>query len=256
MVLGSAVVLASIDNNVHAPHIVPSVASMRLLVIEDHAPLVANLFSYFEARGALLDAAPDGLVGLHLAMANDYDVVVLDWMLPRLEGPAVLKSLRAQGCSVPVLMLTARDQLPDKLVGFRAGADDYLTKPFDLAELEARLAALVLRARGRPAGRVLSVGDLTLDLATLEARRGDQPLHLFPASRRLLRKLMEASPAAVSRRELEFTLWGDEPPDGDALRSHIYELRRSVDADYAVKLIHTLPRVGYRLAMPDVPRPD
>ncbi|MGE0207539.1 MAG: response regulator transcription factor [Lysobacteraceae bacterium] len=225
---------------------------MRLLVIEDHPALVANLFSYFEARGAHLDAAPDGLVGLHLALTQDYDAVVLDWMLPRMEGPAVLEALRARGRDVPVLMLSARDQLPDKLAGFRAGADDYLTKPFDLAELEARLTALVTRAHGRMAVRALRVGDLTLDLSTLEARRGDRTLHLYPASRRLLQELMEASPAAVSRQQLEYALWGDEPPDGDALRSHIYELRRSVDAGQTVKLIHTLPRVGYRLAVPDV----
>ncbi len=247
--------LALAGNFAHAWSAIPDVLPMRLLVIEDHAPLVTNLFSYFEARGARLDAAPDGLVGLHLALTQDYDAVVLDWMLPRMEGPEVLKSLRTRGCDVPVLMLTARDQLPDKLAGFRAGADDYLTKPFDLPELEARLVALVARASGRTATRVLSVGDLTLDLDTLEARRGERLLHLFPASRRLLQKLMQASPAAVSRQELEYTLWGDEPPDGDALRSHIYELRRSVDADHAVKLIQTLPRVGYRLAVPDVPHP-
>ncbi|PJJ97257.1 DNA-binding response regulator [Lysobacteraceae bacterium NML91-0213] len=224
---------------------------MRLLIVEDHPPLVASLFAYFEARGARLDAAPDGVVGLHLAVTQNYDAVVLDWMLPRMEGPAVLKAMRERGIGTPVLMLTARDQLPDKLTGFRAGADDYLTKPFDLAELEVRLEALLVRARGRIAVRHLEVGDLRLDLATLEVRRAGELLHLFPASRKLLQVLMMASPAAVSRRELEYALWGDEPPDGDMLRSHIYELRRSVDGDRPVKLIHTLPRVGYRVAVVD-----
>ncbi|MCD9046462.1 response regulator transcription factor [Luteimonas sp. MHLX1A] len=224
---------------------------MRLLIVEDHPPLVASLFAYFEARGARLDAAPDGVVGLHLAVTQNYDAVVLDWMLPRMEGPVVLKTMRERGIDTPVLMLTARDQLPDKLTGFRAGADDYLTKPFDLAELEVRLEALLVRARGRTAIRQLEVGDLRLDLATLEVRRGGELLHLFPASRKLLQVLMMASPAAVSRRELEYALWGDEPPDGDMLRSHIYELRRSVDGDRPVKLIHTLPRIGYRVAVVD-----
>lgn len=224
---------------------------MRLLIVEDHPPLVASLFAYFEARGARLDAAPDGVVGLHLAVTQNYDAVVLDWMLPRMEGPVVLKTMRERGIDTPVLMLTARDQLPDKLTGFRAGADDYLTKPFDLAELEVRLEALLVRARGRTAVRHLEVGDLRLDLATLEVHRAGELLHLFPASRKLLHVLMMASPAAVSRRELEYALWGDDPPDGDMLRSHIYELRRSVDGNRPVKLIHTLPRIGYRVAVVD-----
>ena len=163
---------------------------MRVLVIEDNQNLVANLFDYLEPRGHVVDAAPDGRTGLHLAITQQYDVIVLDWMLPRLDGPGVLDALRNESDSdVPVIMLTARDELPDKIAGFRAGADDYLTKPFALA-----------------------------------------------------------SPAAVSRERLEHALWGDNPPDGDMLRSHVYELRRSVDADFTVKLIHTLPRVGYRLA--------
>ena len=225
---------------------------MRLLVVEDHQPLVANLFAYFEARGAQLDAAPDGIVGLHLAVTQTYDAIVLDWMLPRMEGPAVIQALRERGIDTPVLMLTARDQLPDKLIGFRSGADDYLTKPFALPELEVRLDALLARARGRGKPKVLSVADLHYDLSTLEVRRGGRLLHLFPASRKLLQVLMLASPGAVSRQQLEHALWGDEPPDGDMLRSHVYELRRSVDGDDPVKLIHTLPRVGYRLAaMPD-----
>ncbi len=224
---------------------------MRLLIIEDHQPLVTNLFGYFEARGAQLDAAPDGIVGLHLALTQSFDAIVLDWMLPRMDGPSLLKTLRERGVDTPVLMLTARDELPDKIAGFRAGADDYLTKPFALPELEVRLEALLARARGRTQPRELAIGDLHFDLATLEVRRAGRLLHLFPASRRLLEVLLKASPAAVSRQQLEQALWGDEPPDGDMLRSHVYELRRAVDGESAVKLIHTIPRVGYRLALLD-----
>lgn len=224
---------------------------MRLLIIEDHQPLVTNLFGYFEARGAQLDAAPDGIVGLHLALTQSFDAIVLDWMLPRMDGPSLLKTLRERGVDTPVLMLTARDELPDKIAGFRAGADDYLTKPFALPELEVRLEALMARARGRTQPRELAIGDLHFDLATLEVRRAGRLLHLFPASRRLLEVLLKASPAAVSRQQLEQALWGDEPPDGDMLRSHVYELRRAVDGESAVKLIHTIPRVGYRLALLD-----
>lgn len=225
---------------------------MRLLVIEDNRQLVANLFDYFEARGHVLDVAPDGLTGLHLATTQLYDVLILDWMLPRIEGPEVLRRLRADHVSeVPVIMLTARDELPDKIAGFRAGADDYLTKPFALPELEVRLEALLLRAQGRNPRRRLQVADLVLDLSTLEAQRDGQVLHLYPACRKLLEVLMRASPAAVTRQQLEFALWGDDPPDGDQLRSHVYELRRSVDGPFASKLVHTLPRVGYRLAATD-----
>jgi DNA-binding response OmpR family regulator len=222
---------------------------MRVLVVEDNRSLVANLFEYFEARGYTLDAAPDGPTGLHLAISHPYDAIVLDWMLPRMDGPEVLRRLRDDaGSDVPVLMLTARDELPDKIAGFRAGADDYLTKPFALPELEVRLEALVNRATGRGRSRVLQVADLRYDPTTLEATRGGRSLHLYPACRRLLEVLMQASPAAVTRERLERALWGDDPPEGDMLRSHVYELRRSVDLPFAVKLIHTLPRVGYRLA--------
>ncbi|GAB3317375.1 response regulator transcription factor [Luteimonas notoginsengisoli] len=224
---------------------------MRLLVIEDNRNIVANLFEYFEARGHVLDAAPDGVTGLHLASTQAYDAVVLDWMLPGLAGPEVIRRLREDhGRDTPVIMLTARDELPDKIAGFRAGADDYLTKPFALPELEVRLEALAARAGGRGRKRVLEVADLRLDLATLEATRAGKHLHLFPAGRKLLEVLMQASPAAVTRERLEHALWGDEPPDGDMLRSHVYELRRSVDAPFEAKLIHTLPRVGYRIAAP------
>ncbi len=229
---------------------------MRLLVIEDNRQLVANLFDYFEARGHVLDVAPDGITGLHLAVSQPYDAIILDWMLPRMEGPEVLRRLRAEHASeVPVIMLTARDELPDKISGFRAGADDYLTKPFALPELEVRLEALLLRTRGRNPRRRLQVADLVLDLATLEAQRGGQVLHLYPACRKLLEVLMRASPGAVTRQQLEFALWGDDLPDGDLLRSHVYELRRSVDGPFAQKLVHTLPRVGYRLAAAD-PAPE
>ncbi|HEY9541206.1 MAG TPA: response regulator transcription factor [Luteimonas sp.] len=229
---------------------------MRVLVIEDNRNLVANLFDYFEARGHVLDAAPDGVTGLHLASTRAHDVIVLDWMLPGLDGPGVLRRLREEhGRDTPVIMLTARDELPDKIAGFRAGADDYLTKPFALPELEVRLEALLARASGR-VRRVLEVADLRLDLATLEATRAGRRLHLFPAGRKLLEVLMQASPAAVSRDRLEYALWGDDPPDGDMLRSHVYELRRSVDAPFETRLIQTLPRVGYRLAAVDAEEAD
>jgi DNA-binding response OmpR family regulator len=218
----------------------------RVLVVEDNRALLANLFAFLEPRGFALDAAQDGAAGLSLALDGNYDAVILDWMLPRLSGPEVVRKLRERGSREPVLMLTARAELPDKLEGFRAGADDYLAKPFELAELEARLDALIARSRGRE--RVLQVGELRFDLATREVTRGSKPIHLHAGGKKLLEALMRASPGVVGRELLETLLWGDQPPDRDMLRSHIYELRRSVDGPFSVKLIHTLPKVGYRIA--------
>ncbi len=223
---------------------------MHLLIIEDNHSLTANLFEYFEGRGHTLDAAPDGVSGLHLAVTQRYDAVVLDWMLPRMDGCEVLRRLRSsERPDVPVIMLTALSELPDKVTGFRAGADDFLTKPFALQELEVRLEALVARAVGGRRGKLLEVEDLRLDLRTLEASRAGQMLHLYPACRKILQVLMQASPEVVTRDRLEEALWGDNPPDGDMLRSHIYELRRVIDSPFERKLIHTLPRAGYRLAL-------
>ncbi len=223
---------------------------MRILIVEDNRRLVANLFEYFEPRGHTLDAAPDGPTGLHLATQPHYDVVILDWMLPRMDGPDVLRKLRQEvGSDIPVILLTARSDLPDKIAGFRAGADDYLTKPFELAELEVRLEALSARTRGRSRANVLEIADLRLDLATQRVTRGGRTIDLYPACRTLLRVLMQESPAAVTRAALETALWGDDPPSGDLLRSHIYDLRRAIDAPFATKLLHTLPRFGYRMAV-------
>ena len=228
---------------------------MRLLVVEDNASLVANLLDYFEGRGHTLDAAPDGVTGLHLAMNHAYDIVLLDWMLPRLDGLEVLQRLRAHRPTQAVIMLTARDDLPHKIAGFRAGADDYLTKPFALPELEVRLEALLARSGGHGRNQRLEIHGLCLDLRTLEVHREGHVLHLYPACRKLLEVLMQASPGAVARERLEQALWGEMPPDRNLLRSHIYELRRRIDGPFALKLLHTLPRMGYRLGVYDTADP-
>lgn len=230
-----------------APAPVPSPAQdfARVLFVEDNQSLVANVFAYLEGKGLTLDAAPDGPSGLQLALENEYDVIVLDWMLPRLEGVEVLRRLRASGAEVPVLMLTARDELDSKLAGFRAGADDYLAKPFAIAELEARIVALSLRRRTRK--RALRVGTLRYDLLTQEIFRGERPLQLHTGCRALLEILMRESPAIVTKERLEAAVWGDQRPDRDLLRTHIYELRKRMDADGEPKLLQTVKGVGYRL---------
>lgn len=222
---------------------------MKLLIIEDNQHLVANLFDYFERKGHILDAAPDGVVGRWLATTQDYDGIILDWNLPKLDGFQLLKELREEhGSTIPIIMLTARDELPDKICSFKAGADDYLTKPFELPELEVRLEALITRNKRSMKARVIEIADLRFDLATMDVSRAGQPIQLIPIYKKLLRTLMEASPSIVSHNQLGECIWGDSPPESDRLRAYIHDLRRKIDAPFTSKLIHTLPRIGYRLA--------
>ena len=224
---------------------------MHILIIEDNAELAGNIGDYVEAVGHSADFAHDGRRGLELARTGHFDVIVLDLALPRLDGLDVCEHLRAGGWATPVLMLTARDTVTDKLDGFEAGADDYLVKPFSLEELVARLTALHRRAVGGDSAPVLRVGDLEFDARTQRGRRGDRELRMKPAQRRLLEYLLRHSPRVVARAELERTLWGDEPPDKDVLRAHIHLLRNAIDRGHAVKLLHTVPGSGYRLAEPE-----
>jgi DNA-binding response OmpR family regulator len=197
-----------------------------------------------------MDAASDGVTGLHLAVVNHYDAIILDVGLPGMDGFTLCHKLRHDAHKqTPVLMLTARDTLQDKLGGFGAGADDYLVKPFALQELEARLQALV--RRGAAGGTVLQVGDLTVNTDTLQVRRGGAPIELAPTALKLLILLMRASPRVLSRQEVERGLWGDVPPDSDALRAHIHILRTAIDRKFPVKLLHTVHGMGYRIAVPD-----
>lgn len=223
---------------------------LSILIIEDNAQLAANLYDYLEGCGHLLDAAPDGLSGLHLAASKDYDAILLDWNLPRLDGLTVLRRLRGEAKKkVPVIMLTARDQLADKIDGFESGLDDYLVKPVALPEIEVRLRALVQRMRHTAApDDMLVVGDLRYDLRTAEITRGERRVLLTRTGRRLLEQLMRESPNVVTRAKLERTAWGEGVPATDLLRSHMHVLRRAIEADADHPLLHTVPGTGYRLA--------
>src|SRR5690606_11845133 len=196
----------------------------------------------------VMDFAYDGISAMHLALTHPFDVIVLDLMLPRMDGLSFCRKLRTDAkVETPVLMLTARDTLDDKLKGFEAGADDYLVKPFALQELHARLLALYNRSH-RKADNLLTVGDLTMNKATRQVHRAGQRIDLTPAGMRLLQRLMEAAPSVVDRDDLETLLWADERPDGDALRSHMYKLRQAIDRPFDMPLIHTVHRIGYRIA--------
>jgi DNA-binding response OmpR family regulator len=225
--------------------------SMRILVIEDNQDIAANIGDYLEERGHTVDFAADGVTGLHLAVVHDFDAVVLDLNLPGMDGLEVCRKLRNEARKqTPVLMLTARDTLDNKLAGFDSGADDYLVKPFALQEVEVRLNALARRGKGVQT-RVLTAGDLEYNLDTLEVRREGRLLQLNPTALKILQALMEAAPAVVTRQELETRVWGEELPDSDSLRVHIHGLRQVVDKPFEVPMIQTRHGIGYRIALPD-----
>jgi len=222
---------------------------MRILIIEDNPDIVANLYGFLEPKGYVLDSASNGYGGLALASQHEYDVVVLDVMLPGLNGLELCTKLRGElGKATPVLMLTARDTLEDKVAGFDSGADDYMVKPFSMVELDVRLRALVRRARGaQAASPVLIVGELTYDTANFEARRAGRTLALTRTGYTILRVLMKEAPRVVKREMLEQELWGEDRPDSDALRTHIHALRQALDKPYPFAMLRTIPGIGYKL---------
>ena len=224
---------------------------MRLLVIEDNRDIAANLGDYLEDRGHTVDYAADGVTGLHLAVVNDFDAIVLDLNLPGIDGIEVCRKLRMEGRKqTPVLMLTARDSLESKLAGFESGADDYLVKPFALQEVEARLQVLARRTKAN-VSRILNIADLEYNLDTLEVHRGGGSIQLNPTALKILQALMESSPSVVTRTELETKVWGEELPDSDSLRVHIHGLRAAIDKPFPTHLIQTRHGIGYRIVDPD-----
>lgn len=224
---------------------------MRVLVIEDNNDIATNIGDYLEEHNHVVDFAGDGITGLHLAVVHDFDVIVLDLTLPGMDGLEVCRKLRNEAHKqTPVLMLTARDSLDQKLTGFDSGADDYITKPFALQELGARLEVLARRGKG-PQSRVLKVADLTYNLDTLTVNRDGHSIQLNPIGLKLLQALMESSPSVVTRQDLEQRVWGEELPDSDSLRVHIHGLRVLIDKPFERPLIHTRHGIGYRMVDPD-----
>jgi len=226
---------------------------MRILIVEDNPDILANLYGFLEPKGYVLDSARNGYGALALVSEHRYDAIVLDVMLPGLNGLEFCQKLRAElGIPTPVLMLTARDSLADKAAGFESGADDYLVKPFSLVELDMRLKALVRRAEGRHvASRALRCGPLNFDPDTQTATRGGTTVTLTRTGYVLLRCLMQAAPRIVPREVLEQAVWGDDRPDSDALRTHIHALRQAIDKPFEGAMVRTVAGVGYRLVAPD-----
>ena len=225
-----------------------------LLLVEDNEDILANLYAFLEPMGYVLDCARNGKAGLQMALEHDFDCIVLDVMLPGLDGVSLCRRLRQEHrCSTPVIMLTARDAVADRVTGLEAGADDYLVKPFAFRELEARIRALLRRGRmqsvtGMDKGGLWTCADLTLNDEEHWVERQGRRLRLSPTGFRILKELLRAAPGLVRRQHLEHLLWGDEPPEGSALRTHIHELRRELDKPFGLPLLHTVPHVGYRLS--------
>lgn len=222
---------------------------MRILIIEDDVVISTNLYDFLTSCGHAVDAAGDGVTGAHLAIRDPFDAIVLDVGLPGMDGMKLCHKLRTEAqIDTPILMLTARDTLKDKLQGFDCGADDYLVKPFALKEVEARLIALHKRSGGRVTMKTLIVGDLTLDPRTLEIRFRKTAVKLTPKCLRLLETLMLEPGRVLSRTQLENAVWGDTLETSDTLRTHMHVLRRALVEAGGYDPIETVHGLGYRLA--------
>jgi len=220
---------------------------MRILLIEDQRDIAANIWDYLEHRGFVMDHAGDGASGLRMALDGDYDVIVLDLGLPKLDGLELCRTLRAARHDTPVLMLTARDTLDDKLAGFAEGADDYVVKPFAMKEVEARIRALYRRGRQQQ-GETLRLADLSLDPVNHVAERAGQRLTLTHAGFTLLETLLRRAPNLVRHAELANALGGENGGDIATLHTHLSVVRTALDRPFATRLLHTVHGFGYRLA--------
>ncbi|WP_298445273.1 response regulator transcription factor [uncultured Ferrimonas sp.] len=216
---------------------------ISLLLVEDDLDLAASLIDFLELEHMQCDHADNGLAALARIEQQRFDVIVLDLNLPKLDGLQVCERLRAAGNDTPVLMLTARDRLEDKLSGFDSGTDDYLVKPFAMEELTARVSVLAKRRSGQTTK--LTLADLQMDLNSKQVTRGERTLKLTPTGFKLLQALMRAAPHPISRDALMQTVWGDEQPDSNSLKVHLHKLRKQVDVEGALLL--TIANVGFAL---------
>ncbi|RMF18445.1 MAG: DNA-binding response regulator [Gammaproteobacteria bacterium] len=218
---------------------------IRVLLVEDDRDLAAGVLDYLELENMVTDHAANGIAGLNLIRSQRYDVIVLDLNLPKLDGLKVCEHARGEGHDTPILMLTARDTLEDKVVGFAQGADDYLVKPFAIEELVMRIRALANRRSGQVTRR--AVGDLELDIRNREVTRLGQAVRVSPTTFRLFERLSRACPEAVSREDLMFAIWGEDQPDSNSLKVHVHHLRRQLaEAGSSVK-VETVTGLGFRL---------
>lgn len=219
----------------------------KILLIEDSREVAGILFEYYESKGVELDYADNGELGFELAKAESFDLILLDLMLPRMDGLTLCNKLRYEGITTPILMLTALDNREDMLNGFKHGADDYLTKPFDFDLLDARANALIKRYKGQVATSILQFGTLKIIQKSRKAYRDDKLLVLNPTTYTILELLCQKAPEIVSRQEIAEKLWQEHEPQNDVLRSHIYQLRNQLDKPFHSPMLITVPKIGFRL---------
>lgn len=225
---------------------------MRVLLVEDNTELAGNICDYMALKGVTIDYASNGKRSFNLIEKQNYDVIIIDVMMPGLDGFATCTQLRQRcQCQVPVIFLTARADLEDKKQGFQAGADDYLTKPFEMEELHYRLIALAARGLRSDIGQ-LQFHDLAMNTQTGEVVREGKTINLNKIQFRILLCLIRKSPAIVSRSDLEYEIWGDDLPDTDILRSHIYQLRLLIDRPFDQSYIQTVHGKGIKLSTEEV----
>ncbi len=224
---------------------------LRLLIVEDDTALACSIGEWFELDGHSCDYAADGQAALTLIARADFDVILLDVRLPHINGLEVARRLRKQGNTTPILMLTARDAIEDRVTGLDAGADDYVVKPFALVEVAARVRVLSRRRSGEV--QRLTVGSLELLIDEHRVRREDREIELSPIGWRLLETLARSSPAPVDRETLSFAAWGDEPPEANNLKVQMFKLRNAIDKPFNTSIIKTVKGHGYCLRARDIP---
>jgi DNA-binding response OmpR family regulator len=220
---------------------------MKILLIEDHAELAMQLGGFLGGLGWDIDFSSTGKQGISLALGNEYDLIILDLNLPDIDGIQVCKEIKSKSkINVPVLMLTARDSFADKVKGFNFGADEYLTKPYDLLELALRCKVLTRRQELYQSNKI-SLGELSLDLNENRAFRFEQEIILNKTSFTILLMLAKAYPNPVSKSRIIHEIWGDTPPETNSLKSHIYNLRTAIDKPFSKNMVKTIVSVGYKL---------
>lgn len=227
-------------------------SSLAVLVVEDHNGLASNLAEYFDDSGYQLDFAPNGLTALHLLSSCDYDVVVLDIMLPGLSGIEICRRLRQDlNSATPVIMVTAKDQLQDKEEAFEAGADDYLIKPFELKELKLRIEALTRRNRKWLDDKVFSAGAIGFQPGTRQVFLDSQPVtRLNGTGARIFEQLIMSYPNILTYDQLVRTVWRDRGVDMNTIRTHVYALRKFLNENFDLNIIKTVHGTGYQLTPP------
>ncbi|MGF1686426.1 response regulator transcription factor [Photobacterium japonica] len=220
---------------------------MKVLIVDDNHSVVETIADYLELEGITIDCAYHGEAAIARVAEQHYDVIIMDIMMPKMDGiTAVTKMREEHYCQTPILFLTAKDSLDDKIAAFQAGGDDYLMKPFAMQELLLRLHALNNRGPRQDIG-ALTFADISMNTRTDEVTRDGRPIKLSRIQYKILKALLRKAPSIVSRQEVIEAVWGDESPSSDALRSHIYGLRNAIDKGFDHSRLETIHGQGYRI---------